>query len=156
VRIAIENWPGPRRDFVATTPEGWERLFALVPAPNLGLNFDPSHLVWQGIDHEPALAGMAEQVFLVHAKDAEVFAERVQRVGYFGSDWWTYRLPGRGRMDWDRWLGLLREVGFEGFVSIEHEDRDWGHGSEGNLERRKQGLVEGLGVLRRALDGAPG
>lgn len=153
VRIALENWPGPRKDFVATTPAGWERLFALVPAPNVGFNFDPSHLVWQGIDHERALRAVADRVFLAHAKDTEVFPERLQQVGSFGSAWWAYRLPGRGVIDWPRWLGLLREVGFDGVVSIEHEDREWGFGTAGSAERRKEGLLEGKRVLEDALEG---
>jgi sugar phosphate isomerase/epimerase len=151
VRIAIENWPGPRRDFVATTPAGWEQLFALVPAPNVGLNFDPSHLVWQGIDHDQAIAAVADRIFLAHAKDTEVFPERLQRVGYFGSGWWTYRLPGRGEVDWPKWLGRLGAAGFDGVVSIEHEDREWGFGTVGNVDRRKDGLLRGLQALQEAL-----
>ncbi|CAA9539943.1 MAG: Inosose isomerase [uncultured Thermomicrobiales bacterium] len=154
VRIAIENWPGPRKDFIATTPQGWARLFELVPAPNVGLNFDPSHLVWQGIDHEQPLADVANRIFLAHAKDTEVFAERLQQVGYFGAGWWTYRLPGHGTIDWSRWLDRLRAAGFGGVVSIEHEDRDWGFGASGSDERRRQGLREGLRALRTALSPA--
>ena len=150
VKVLLENWPGPRHDYLATTPAGWARLFAAVPAPNLGLNFDPSHLIWQGIDHEQALRAVADRVFLAHAKDTEIFADRLQQTGYFGSGWWTYRLPGHGQMDWRRWLALLREVGFDGVVSIEHEDNNYG-GFGGPLERRQEGLREGLRVLRAAL-----
>jgi sugar phosphate isomerase/epimerase len=147
VKIILENWPGPRVNYLATTPAGWARLFELVPAPNLGLNFDPSHLVWQGIDHEPALRPVADRVFLAHAKDTEIFPEALQQTGYFGKGWWTYRLPGHGRIDWGRWLGLLREVGFDGVVSIEHEDRDYG-AMRGPLARRREGLLEAQRVLR--------
>ena len=153
VKIAIENWPGPHINYLATTPAGWARLFALVPAPNLGLNFDPSHLIWQGIDPEQALRAVADRVFLAHAKDTEIFAERLQQVGYFGRGWWTYRLPGHGRIDWRRWLAVLGEVGFDGVVSIEHEDRDWGS-PNGPPERRREGLREAQRVLRAALPGA--
>src|SRR5919206_59608 len=141
VKIAIENWPGPRINYLATTPVGWARLFEMVPAPNLGLNVDPSHLIWQGIDHEQALRAVADRVFLAHAKDTEIFAERLQQVGYFGRGWWTYRLPGHGRIDWRHWLALLAEVSFDGVVSIEHEDRDWGS-PDGSPERRREGLRE--------------
>jgi sugar phosphate isomerase/epimerase len=147
VKIIMENWPGPRVNYLATTPAGWAKLFELVPAPNLGLNFDPSHLVWQGIDHEAALRPVAGRVFLAHAKDTEIFPDKLQRTGYFGKGWWTYRLPGRGGIDWGRWLGLLREVGFDGAVSIEHEDGDYG-AMRGPLERRQAGLVEAQRVLR--------
>ena len=152
VKVIIENWPGPRKDFLATTPAGWARLFDLVAAPNLGLNFDPSHLIWQGIDPEQALRAVAGRVFLAHAKDTEIFAERLQQTGYFGSGWWTYRLPGHGCIDWRRWLGLLREVGFDGVVSVEHEDGDWGW-PRGAPEQRQAGLREALSVLRDAMPG---
>jgi sugar phosphate isomerase/epimerase len=125
----------------------------MVPAPNLGLNVDPSHLIWQGIDYEQALRAVASRVFLAHAKDTEIFTERLQQVGYFGRGWWTYRLPGHGRIDWRRWLSLLAEVGFDGVVSIEHEDREWG-APGGLLARRQEGLREAQRVLSAALPGA--
>ena len=155
VRIAIENWPGPRKDFVATTPEGWGRLFELLPAPNVGLNFDPSHLVWQGIDHEEAVDGVADRIFLAHAKDTEVIPERLQQVGYFGSGWWRYRLPGQGEVDWARWMGRLQQRGFGGVISIEHEDRDWGFGTSGDPNLRKEGLLRGKRILETVIRGAP-
>ncbi len=149
VKIAIENWPGPRVDYLATTPAGWARLFALVPASNLGLNFDPSHLIWQGIDPAEALRAVAGRVFLAHAKDTEIFADHQQQTGYFGRGWWTYRLPGHGRLDWRAWLTLLREVGYDGAISVEHEDDDYGWYG-GPVERRWEGLREALRVLRVA------
>ncbi len=150
VKVIMENWPGPHKDYLATTPAGWAALFALAPAPNLGVNFDPSHLIWQGIDIEQALHGVADRVFLAHAKDTEIFADRLQQVGYFGSGWWTYRLPGRGQIDWRRWLALLRTEGFDGVVSIEHEDVEWGWPG-GTVERRKEGLIEARRVLAEAM-----
>jgi sugar phosphate isomerase/epimerase len=152
VRIAIENWPGPSKDFVATTPEGWRRLFQLVPAPNIGLNFDPSHLVWQGIDHEEAVDAVVDRIFLAHAKDTEVIPERLLQVGYFGPGWWRYRLPGAGDVDWPRWLGRLKRQGFDGVVSIEHEDRDWGFGAGGDPALRKEGLLRGKQAVEQAIE----
>lgn len=149
VKILLENWPGPHNNYLATTPAGWARLFELVPAPNLGLNFDPSHLIWQGIDPEQALRTVANRVFLAHAKDTEIFGDRLQQTGYFGQGWWTYRLPGHGRLDWGDWLAQLRAVGFGGVVSIEHEDRNWGW-PEGVIARRQEGLLEALHVLQDA------
>ncbi len=149
VKVIMENWPGPRVKYVATTPAGWERLFSLVPAANLGLNLDPSHLVWQGIDHEEALRAVANRVFLAHAKDTEIFPGPLQQTGYFGSGWWTYRIPGHGRIDWRRWVALLREVGFDGVMSIEHEDRDYG-AMTGPIDQRYAGLLEAQRVLRES------
>ena len=155
VKIAIENWPGPRNDYVATTPRGWAKLFDLAPHANLGLLFDPSHLVWQGIDHEQALREFADRVFLVHAKDTVIDRPRLQETGYFGRDWWRYRLPGHGEIDWPGMLGLLRELGFDGVVSIEHEDADWGATEDGDLRLRQDGLDEGLRVLHAAMADLP-
>jgi sugar phosphate isomerase/epimerase len=150
VRVLLENWPGPRINYLATTPAGWSRLFSQVPASNLGLNLDPSHLVWQGIGHEQALRDVAGRVFLAHAKDTEIFADRLQQTGYFSRGWWTYRLPGHGRIDWRSWLALLREVGFDGVVSIEHEDPGYG-GMNGPLDLRRDGLIEAQRVLRESM-----
>jgi sugar phosphate isomerase/epimerase len=155
VKIAMENWPGPGNDYLATTPRGWAKLFALAPHANLGLLFDPSHLVWQGIGHEPALRAFAERVFLVHAKDTAIDRSRLQETGYFGRGWWRYRLPGHGEIDWPAMLGLLRELGFDGVVSIEHEDADWGATEDGDLRLRQDGLGEGLRVLHAAMAGSP-
>jgi sugar phosphate isomerase/epimerase len=93
---------------------------------------------------------VADRVFLAHAKDTEIFADRLQQVGYFGAGWWTYRLPGRGRIDWQRWLTLLHAEGFDGTVSIEHEDVEWGWPG-GTVERRKEGLIEARRVLAGAI-----
>jgi sugar phosphate isomerase/epimerase len=116
----------------------------------MGLNLDPSHLVWQGIEHEAALRAVAGRVFLAHAKDTEIFPEKQQQTGYFGKGWWAYRLPGHGRIDWRRWLAALREVGFDGVVSIEHEDAAYG-AMRGPLERRQAGLLEAQRVLTEAM-----
>jgi sugar phosphate isomerase/epimerase len=149
VKVVLENWPGTHVNYLATTPAGWQRLFELVPAPHLGLNFDPSHLIWQGIDPEQALRPVADRVFLTHAKDTEIFAVQLQQVGFYGRDWWTYRLPGHGRLDWSRWLALLRGAGFDGVVSVEHEDPTWGYPG-GPFDRRQEGLREGLRILKAA------
>lgn len=154
VRIALENWPGPHKDFVATTPAGWSRLFSMVSSPSIGLNFDPSHLVWQGIDHERALKAVAERIFLAHAKDTYISVDSLQQVGYFGSGWWKYKLPGHGVINWKRWLALLAEIDFDGMVSIEHEDAEWGFGGGGSADRRKEGLLEALRVLQDASQSA--
>jgi sugar phosphate isomerase/epimerase len=155
VKIALENWPGPRKDFIATTPSGWARLFGMIDTNNVGLNFDPSHLVWQGIDHERALREVADRVFLAHAKDTEIYPETLHQVGYYGSRWWEYRLPGHGVIDWRNWFAALRSIGFDGAVSIEHEDAAWGFGpgtldDPGVMDLRRDGLVEGLRALQAA------
>ncbi|MBV9734119.1 MAG: sugar phosphate isomerase/epimerase [Verrucomicrobia bacterium] len=151
-RIALENWPGMHKDFVATTPQGWEKLFSKIEIPNVGIEFDPSHLLWQGIDPYQAATEFRDRIFLLHGKDTKLFPDRVQSVGYCGN-WWEYRLPGRGELDWKQFLTFAKDkLGFDGYVSIEHEDREYAW-PNGDVETRKKGLVYGLSQLRQALAG---
>jgi sugar phosphate isomerase/epimerase len=151
-RIALENWPGMHKNFVATTPQGWEKLFSKIEYPNVGIEFDPSHLLWQGIDPFQAAAEFRDRIFLLHGKDTKLFPDRVQSVGYCGN-WWEYRLPGRGELDWKQFLTFAKDkLGFDGYVSIEHEDREYAW-PNGDVETRKQGFVYGLSQLRQALAG---
>ncbi len=154
-KVVIENWPGMNKNFVATTPSGWRRLFSLVKSANLGLEFDPSHLLWQGIDPVPVVLEFANRIHLVHAKDTKLERDQIQDVGYCGN-WWEYRLPGRGELDWREFLGfLIRKTGFSGFASIEHEDREFGW-PDGSIDARKEGLLNALAVLRDSVVYAEG
>lgn len=143
VKLMIENcpmmyeWPGGSN--VAYSPEIWDRMFEILPSPNFGLNFDPSHLLWQGIDHLSALRGFASRVFHVHAKDTEILPHVLGRVGIYGKGWWRYRLPGLGGADWRRFIAALHEMGYDGALSIEHEDPVW----EGTPEKVRKGLLLG-------------
>lgn len=147
VRLLFENWPGGRNDFLAITPAGWDQLFKLAPSEQVGLTFDPSHLVRLGIDHEAAYRQFAKRVFAVHGKDTEIFADRLQEVGWEGRGWWTYRLPGRGRIDWARLFNLLSGTGYDGPINIEHEDPDWGGSGQAPLDLRIRGLEAGFSFL---------
>lgn len=149
-RIALENWPGMQKNFIATTPAGWHKLFGKIKSPYVGIEFDPSHLLWQGIDPFHAATEFQDRIFLLHGKDTKLFPDRVQSVGYSGS-WWEYRLPGRGELNWKDFLSFAKaNLHFDGYVSIEHEDRDYAW-PNGDLETRKKGLEYGLRVLRQAL-----
>ena len=130
----MEGWhPDGGPGNLAYSPELWEWMFGL----GLYLNFDPSHLLWLGIDPIAALEPYVERVVHAHAKDAEVFPEQRNRYGFFGvvgsreqdpwqMGWWRYRLPGQGEVDFRRYLDTLYEGGFDGVLSVEHEDPIWG------------------------------
>jgi sugar phosphate isomerase/epimerase len=149
IRLVIENCPmeGWHPDGypanLAYSPELWTWLTSL----GLYLNFDPSHLVWLGIDPLPALVGHIDRILHVQAKDVEVDVRARTEYGVFGrvidkpspwvSGWWRYRIPGLGQVDWRRLIDALYEGGFDGVVSVEHEDPVWG----GDPDRVKQGLV---------------
>lgn len=122
LQFAIENWPGPNNDFIAITPAGWQQLFALIPDTCFGLEFDPSHLIRLGIDPYAALDGVKDRVKILHGKDTVIDAGRLQAVGYHGAGWWRYALPGRGRLDWPKFIRQARAFGFDDVISIEHED----------------------------------
>lgn len=122
VKIALENWYATNIQNL----EHWRRLFELVPDENFGLNFDPSHLAWQGIPYLAAVREFGGRIFHTHAKDTEIEETRLKVVGVQGDGWWRYVLPGRGVINWGRYIGMLKDVGYEGVLSIEHEDRAFG------------------------------
>jgi sugar phosphate isomerase/epimerase len=155
VRIVIENcamtsWhPDRTVGNLAYSPELWDWLAGL----GLWLNFDPSHLLWQGIDPVAALGPVTGLVLHTQAKDVELLPDRRQRTGWLGSllkpdahaaRWYRYRMPGLGQVDWRGVVDTLHQAGYQGVVSIEHEDPVW----EGSTER----VVTGLRIARRALD----
>ncbi|MBL8824272.1 MAG: sugar phosphate isomerase/epimerase [Planctomycetia bacterium] len=142
IRIAIENcpmifgpneWPGGKN--LANTPQTWRRLFA--EFPQLGLNFDPSHLVWQMIDIPRAIREFGSRIIHVHAKDARIDADDLYEQGVMGHQWHTPKLPGMGDVNWGAFFGALTDAGFQGAVCVEVEDRVF----EKTLEDRKRSLV---------------
>ena len=131
VRIAIENcpmvsWPGGTN--LAYCPAAWDAMFDAFPGPTLGLNLDPSHLHWLAIDALRAVRDYSERIFHVHAKDTAIVRdERYRRSILSGGAGWQHgRMPGRGEIDWAAFVGALREVGYDGVLSVEHEDHDMG------------------------------
>jgi sugar phosphate isomerase/epimerase len=150
LEFAIENWPGPKNDFIAVTPDGWQQLFTLIPDKRFGLEFDPSHLIRLGIDPFAALDGVKDRIKILHAKDTSVDAERLQSVGYHGAGWWRYRLPGSGLLDWPKFLKQAKSYGFDGTISIEHEDSDFGWPGK-DLNARKEGERKALMFLQGIL-----
>lgn len=137
VRIAIENCPmleyrKMRSKNIAYSPEIWEVMFNEVPAENLGLEIDPAHMVWLGIDYDAAIHEFGHKIFHAHAKDSEVRKGVLSRVGilgqqfngpeHFGHGWWRARTPGWGDVDWHKYVSALIDVGYTGNIDIEHED----------------------------------
>jgi sugar phosphate isomerase/epimerase len=153
VKIAIENcpmifsddeWPGGRN--LAYSPALWRKLFEIVPDENFGLNFDPSHLVWQFIDYTRAVREFAARIFHVHAKDMEIDRDGLYENGVMslGMGWQVPRLPGLGEVRWDRFMAALYAVGYDWAVSIEHEDRKF----EGDVELVQRGFLLARDVLK--------
>jgi sugar phosphate isomerase/epimerase len=154
VNLMIENCPMPgwQRFNVPGnyfySPELWDALFNELGDAPLGINYDPSHLLWLGIDYLDVIPEYADRIYHAHAKDAEVRDAGMNQVGIYGKQlennpwdtgWWRYRMPGLGDVDWNRVISTLQEHGYDHVLSIEHEDPIW----EGSREKVEKGLVLG-------------
>jgi len=156
VRIAIENcpmifsadeWPGGRN--LAYSPGLWRRLFEALPGETLGLNLDPSHLVWQFIDVLRVVREFGPRIYHVHAKDLEIDRDELYENGVMslGMGWQVPRMPGLGEVPWNRFIAALIRAGYDGVVSVEHEDRSF----EGDLDLVKRGFLLARNTLRPLL-----
>lgn len=124
VRIAFETaGRGGAEGNLAHSPELWDAMFDAVPSKALGLSFDPSHLIWLHIPNVPdVIRRYGSRIYHFDAKDCEIMQERLARQGILGSGWWRYRLPGFGALDWRAIFSALRDIGYDGIISIENED----------------------------------
>ncbi|WP_329130003.1 sugar phosphate isomerase/epimerase [Streptomyces sp. NBC_01476] len=161
VKLIIENcvmegWhPDGYPGNLAYSPELWEWMFDL----GFYLNYDPSHLLWLGIDPVAALRPYIDRIPHAQAKDAQLDPRARDRYGFFGkaverddgwdSGWWRYRVPGLGDVDWRRIVDTLYEGGFTGVLSVEHEDPVW----SGDVQRITQGLEIAHRTLRPLIVG---
>jgi len=156
VRIGIENcpmfftadeWPGGKN--LAHAPAVWRRMFREIPSESFGLNYDPSHLVWQQMDYLRPITAFADRLFHIHLKDATIDRERLDEVGILATplEYHTPKIPGRGQIAWPKFLAALRAAGYDGPVCIEVEDRDF----EGSIEARKEALRQSGAFLRQCM-----
>ncbi len=124
VRILWEPWAGGPN--IATGPLGWEALFkAFHDSPHVGLQFDPSHLVWQFMDPVQAARDFVDKIYDVHLKDTEILWHVLRRSGIQPVDnvhWWRFRVPGYGSVDWKGFFSVLADAGYTGAMNIENED----------------------------------
>ena len=124
VRILWEPYAGGPN--IATGPLGWEALFkAFNNSPHVGLQFDPSHLVWQFMDPVAAAREFVDKIYDVHLKDTEILWHVLRRSGIQPIDnvrWWRFRIPGYGSVDWKGFFSVLSEAGYSGAMNIENED----------------------------------
>jgi sugar phosphate isomerase/epimerase len=141
VRVGIENcpmlfsldeWPGGKN--LAISPEVWRRMFDSIPSDNWGLNFDPSHLIWQHIDYIRCIHEFGHRFVHVHAKDTKIDTDLIYQRGIMGLKWHDPKLPGLGDVDWGAFFSALTDIGYNGAVAIEVEDRAY-EGSQADVER---------------------
>ncbi len=153
VRVGIENcpmlfgkneWPGGKN--LATSPAIWRRMFNDINSDHFGLNFDPSHFVFQFMDPAPALMEFKHRLFHIHAKDARLDQWALNEYGALANPalFHTPKLPGMGDVNWGKFFSVLTDVGYQGPVCVEVEDRAY----EGTLELRKASLRQSATFLR--------
>ncbi len=153
VKIAIENcpmlfgpdqWPGGQN--LMTTPAIWRKVFEILPSDNLGLNYDPSHFVWQMIDYIQPMYEFKDKIFHVHYKDIKIYPDRLQQCGImaYPLDFMSPKLPGLGDVDWGKYVSTLTDIGYNGYTCIEIEDKFF----EGSVEDMKKSVVLSARYLR--------
>lgn len=132
VRIAIENcpmlfgaeqWPGGQNLF--TTPKLWRAMFEIIDSDSFGINYDPSHFIWQQIDYIKPLYEFKDKIFHVHCKDIKVYNDKLNDVGImaYPLEYMSPKLPGLGDVDWGKYISALTDIGYDGYVCVEIEDK---------------------------------
>lgn len=153
VRIAIENcpmlftedeWPGGQN--LMTTPANWRKIFEILDSPNLGINYDPSHFVWQQIDYIRPIYEFRDKIFHIHYKDIKVYRDKLADVGIMATplEYMSPKIPGLGDVDWGRYVSALTDIGYQGCSCIEVEDKSF----EGSIEEAKKAILLSRNYLR--------
>lgn len=153
VRIGIENcpmlftedeWPGGQN--LMTTPSIWREVFQILDSDYLGLNYDPSHFVWQQIDYLKPLYEFKDKIFHVHYKDIKVYPDKLADVGVMATPlaYMSPKLPGLGDVDWGKYVSALTDIGYDGYTCIEVEDKAF----EKNYEAVKNSVTLSTKYLR--------
>lgn len=146
VKIAIENcpmlfgpeqWPGGQN--LMTTPVIWRKVFKILNSPMLGLNYDPSHFVWQKIDYIKPLYEFRDKIFHVHFKDIKLFEDKLIEFGTmaYPLDYMSPKIPGLGDVNWSKYISALTDIGFDGYGCIEIEDRSF----EDTFDKKKKSVM---------------
>ncbi|MXX98186.1 MAG: sugar phosphate isomerase/epimerase [Rhodothermaceae bacterium] len=154
IRIGIENcpmyftndeWPSGKN--IAYSPAIWRRLFNDLDSSAIGLNYDPSHMIWQQMDAFEPIRTFADRLFHIHAKDVRLDQNRLNEVGILSvpNSFHTPKLPGLGDVDWGKFFSFLTDAGYNGAVCVEVEDRAY----EGSLESRIAALRQSVTYLRQ-------
>ncbi|MFQ7233711.1 MAG: sugar phosphate isomerase/epimerase family protein [Enterococcus hulanensis] len=153
VKIAIENcpmlftedeWPGGQN--LMTTPSNWRKIFEVIDSDYLGINYDPSHFIWQQIDYIKPLYEFKDKIFHVHYKDIKIYPDKLADVGVMAPplEYMSPKLPGLGDVDWGKYVSALTDIGYDGYTCIEVEDKAF----EKNYEDVKKSVTLSTRYLR--------
>lgn len=132
VKVAIENcpmlfgadqWPGGQNLF--TTPKLWRKMFDIIKSDNFGINYDPSHFIWQQMDYIKPLYEFRDKIFHVHYKDIKLYPDKLNDVGVmaYPLEYMSPKLPGLGDVNWGKYVSALTDIGYNGCTCIEVEDK---------------------------------
>lgn len=153
VKIAIENcpmlftedeWPGGQN--IMTSPSNWRKVFEIIDSPNFGINYDPSHFVWQQIDYIKPIYEFKDKIFHVHYKNIKIYKDKLEDVGIMAVplEYMIPKLPGLGDVDWGKYVSALTDIGYNGCTCIEVEDKAF----ESSLEDAKKAIILSAKYLR--------
>lgn len=156
VKVAIENcpmlftmdeWPGGKN--LATTPKIWDEMFDIITSGSFGLNYDPSHLLWQQMDYIAPIYDYSDKMFHIHIKDAKILAYNIDRVGIMATplEFHTPKLPGLGDIDWASFISALTDIRYKGCAAIEVEDKAF----EETLEDRQKAILQSKAYINQFL-----
>jgi len=131
VKIAIENCPmyfwteWPNGENLACSPAFWREMFTRIPSENFGLNYDPSHFVWQQMDYIKPMYDFKDKIFHFHVKDEKFYKDKFCEYGPFSAplNYCSPKLPGLGDIEWGQVVTALNDIGFKGYLILEIEDR---------------------------------
>lgn len=153
VKVAIENcpmlfgtdqWPGGQN--LMCTPAIYRKLFEIIPSKNFGLNFDPSHYVWQQLDYCKTVRDFADRIFHIHFKDIKLYPEKLAEVGIlaYPLDYMSPKIPGLGDVNWGAFISTLNDIRFNGCAVIEVEDKAF--------EGSREDILNSVRLSKRYLD----
>ncbi len=153
VKIAIENcpmlfdkdqWPGGQNLF--NSPDIWDRIFEILPNENLGINYDPSHFIWQNMDYIEPIYKYKERIFHIHFKDIKINKEKLKKCGVlaYPLEYMTPKIPGLGDCMWNKFISALSDIGYDGYSCVEIEDKAF--------ERDDASILKGLIISKRYLE----
>ena len=153
VKVGIENcpmlfgkdqWPGGQN--LMCTPAIYRQLFEIIPSPNFGLNFDPSHYVWQQLDYCKTVYEFKDRIFHIHFKDIKLYKDKLAEVGVlaYPLDYMSPKIPGLGDVNWSAFVSALNDIRYTGDAVIEVEDKAF--------EGSKEDILTSIRLSKHYLD----
>lgn len=153
VKIAIENcpmlfgkeqWPGGQN--IMTSPRNWKEIFKILDSKYLGINYDPSHFIWQMIDYIKPIYEFKNKIFHVHYKDIKLFKDKLNEVGIMGYplEYMSPKIPGLGDVNWGKFVSALTDIGYNGYTCIEIEDKAF--------EKTYADVIKSIKLAKKHLD----